>query len=225
MKATAVRLMMSNVFAFKFFNKHLRTNISLQKYEAFRATNITFPLHCLLVPFSALFPVKEHAFSLHWNLPRACVVLLFSILMKTLAKRTKGVSESQTFAIAGEIRKLKAAGEDIVSFALGEPDFPSPKCARDAAVDALDHNFTKYTAFEGIPELRQAVAEKFRRDNKLSATAETVLVSCGGKQAIYNALQAICEEGDEVLIPSPYWVSYPEMVKLASAKPVFIKTG
>ncbi|HZV13093.1 MAG TPA: pyridoxal phosphate-dependent aminotransferase [Candidatus Kapabacteria bacterium] len=145
--------------------------------------------------------------------------------MKTLAKRTKGVSESQTFAIAGEIRKLKAAGEDIVSFALGEPDFPSPKCARDAAVDALDHNFTKYTAFEGIPELRQAVAEKFRRDNKLSATAETVLVSCGGKQAIYNALQAICEEGDEVLIPSPYWVSYPEMVKLASAKPVFIKTG
>jgi len=145
--------------------------------------------------------------------------------MKNFAKRIQGVTESQTFAIAGEIRKLKAAGEDIVSFALGEPDFPSPRSARDAAVMALDSNFTKYTAFEGIPELREEIAEKFRRDNNLNATADTILVSCGGKQAIYNALQAICEEGDEVLIPSPYWVSYPEMVKLSSAAPVFIPTN
>ncbi len=144
--------------------------------------------------------------------------------MKPLAHRIQGVSESRTFAIAGEIRKLRDAGEDIVSFALGEPDFPSPDCARLAAEAALDNNFTKYTAFEGMFELRTAVAEKFQRDNHLHATPETVLITCGGKQAIYNTLQAVCESGDEVLIPAPYWVSYPEMVKLSGATPVIIRT-
>lgn len=144
--------------------------------------------------------------------------------MKLLAKRTFNVTESQTFAIAGEVRRMRESGIDVVSFALGEPDFPSPRCARNAAVDALDTNFTKYTAFDGITELRAAVAEKFRRENGLPATTESVIISCGGKHSIFNVLMALCEEGDEVVIPAPYWVSYPEMVKLTGAASVIIPT-
>lgn len=119
---------------------------------------------------------------------------------------------------------MRDAGLDIVSFTLGEPDFPSPQCAIAAAEYALEHNFTKYTAFDGIPELRAAVAEKFNRDNGLRATPESVIISCGGKHSIFNILMAVCEEGDEVLIPAPYWVSYPEMVKLTAATPVILST-
>ncbi len=145
-------------------------------------------------------------------------------MMKPLAHRTKEVSESQTFAIAGEVRRMRQEGIDVVSFALGEPDFPSPRAARDAAVEALDTNFTKYTAFDGMWELRDAVARKFREENGLDATAESVIISVGGKHSIYNILMALCERGDEVLIPAPYWVSYPEMVKLTEATPVVIPT-
>jgi aspartate aminotransferase len=144
--------------------------------------------------------------------------------MKSLAHRTLDVSESQTFAIAGEVRRLRQEGIDIVSFALGEPDFPSPRAARDAAVEALDSNFTKYTHFDGMWELREAVAEKFRTENALDSSPDRVIISVGGKHSIYNVLMALCERGDEVLIPSPYWVSYPEMVKLTEATPVVIST-
>jgi len=144
--------------------------------------------------------------------------------MKPLALRTRDVHESQTFAIAGEVRRMRDAGMDIVSFTLGEPDFPSPKSAIDAAEYALENNFTKYTAFDGIPELRAAVADKFNRDNGLHATPESVIISCGGKHSIFNILMAVCEGGDEVLIPAPYWVSYPEMVKLTGATPVILPT-
>ena len=119
---------------------------------------------------------------------------------------------------------MKAEGQDVVGFGAGEPDFDTPQHIKDAAAKALAEGFTKYTPAAGIPELRQAIADKHKRENGLSFKPSQIIVSCGGKHSCYNVILATCQEGDEVIIPSPFWLSYPEMVKLAGARPVVIET-
>ncbi len=144
--------------------------------------------------------------------------------MKSLSKKVAQAEASQTLALTALAKKMKSEGIDVVSLTAGEPDFPTPQHIKDAAIKAIEENFTKYTINAGIPELRAAIAEKLKRDNNVHVDASQVLVSNGAKHSIYNALQAICNKGDEVIIPAPYWVSYPEMVKLVDAVPVIIKT-
>ena len=120
---------------------------------------------------------------------------------------------------------MRNEGQDVVGFGAGEPDFDTPQHIKDAAVKALADGFTKYTPSSGIPELRQAIADKFKRENGLSYKPSQVIVSCGGKHSCYNVVIATCQQGDEVIIPSPYWLSYPEMVKMAGATPVIIPTS
>ena len=119
---------------------------------------------------------------------------------------------------------MKAEGQDVVGFGAGEPDFDTPDHIKMAAIKAIADGFTKYTPSSGIPELRQAIADKFKRDNGLTYKPSQVIVSCGGKHSCFNVIMATCQAGDEVIIPSPYWLSYPEMVKLVGAKPVIIET-
>jgi aspartate aminotransferase len=145
--------------------------------------------------------------------------------MKRISKKIAAIQESQTQLLASRARQLKAEGIDIVSLTAGEPDFPTPQLVKDAAIRAIHENFTKYTANQGIPELLKAISEKFHRDNGISFSPSQILVSCGAKHSIYNALSAVCDRSDEVIIPAPYWVSYPEMVKLVDAKPVIIQTS
>jgi aspartate aminotransferase len=144
--------------------------------------------------------------------------------MHALANRTREVSESSTLAVAERAAKLRAQGVDILSFAAGEPDFDTPEFIKKAAVDALAKGFTKYTPSSGIPPLRAAIAAKLKRDQGLAYDPSQVLVSCGAKHAIYNAMHAILDPGDEAVIAAPYWVSYPEMVKTADARPVIVPT-
>ncbi len=143
--------------------------------------------------------------------------------MIQLSKRIQKVKPSATLAITAKAAELRASGKNIISLSVGEPDFETPKAARDAGIEAIRSGFTRYTAVAGIPELRKAVAEKFRRDNDLDYEPEDILVSTGGKQCIYNLLQAMVDPGDEVIIPAPYWVSYPDMVLLAEGEPVIIE--
>lgn len=119
---------------------------------------------------------------------------------------------------------MKAEGKDVVSLSAGEPDFPTPDFVCQAAVEAIQGGFTRYTSVVGIPELRKAIAEKLRRENSLDYSPEEICVSVGGKQAIMNAILALIDEGDEVIIPAPYWVSFPEMVKIAGGEPVVVST-
>ena len=119
---------------------------------------------------------------------------------------------------------MRAAGEDVVGFGAGEPDFDTPQHIKDAAAKALEEGFTKYTPSSGIPELRQAIAAKFKRDNNLDYKPSQIIVNCGGKHSCFNVVFATCEQGDEVLIPAPYWLSYPEMVKLAGGNPIILPT-
>jgi aspartate aminotransferase len=119
---------------------------------------------------------------------------------------------------------MRAAGIDVISFGVGEPDFDTPRHIREAAVQAIEEGFTRYTAVGGIPELKDAIVEKFRRDNNLNYESNEVMVSCGGKHVLYNLAQAFLNPGDEVIIPAPYWVSYPPIVTLAGAKPVVVGT-
>lgn len=119
---------------------------------------------------------------------------------------------------------MKAEGQDVVGFGAGEPDFDTPQHIKDAAVKALESGFTKYTPSSGIPELRKAIADKFQRDQGLAYQPSQIIVSCGGKHSCYNVVLATCQEGDEVIIPAPYWLSYPEMVKLAGATAVILPT-
>ena len=144
--------------------------------------------------------------------------------MPSFSKKADKIEESQTIAMTTLAKKLRAEGKDIISLSAGEPDFPTPENIKRAAIKAIENNFTKYTQNEGIPELREAVAEKFRVDNGLDVKASNILVSNGGKHSIFNALQAICDPGDEVIVPAPYWVSFPEMVKLADGVPVILRT-
>src|SRR6476620_1658870 len=141
-----------------------------------------------------------------------------------ISERAAALSPSLTLVIDSKAKQMKADGEDVVGFGAGEPDFDTPQHIKDACAKALADGFTKYTPAAGIPELRQAIADKHQRENGLTYKPSQVIVSCGGKHSCYNVILATCEEGDEVIIPAPYWLSYPEMVKLASAKPVIIDT-
>ncbi|MGQ9805994.1 MAG: pyridoxal phosphate-dependent aminotransferase [Chlorobiales bacterium] len=142
-----------------------------------------------------------------------------------LSSRVKRVQESQTLQITTRANKMKAEGKDIVSLSAGEPDFPTPDFACDAAIDAIRSGFTKYTSVVGIPELRKAIVEKLKRDNGLNFSPEEICVGVGGKQTIMNAILALVDSGDEVIIPAPYWVSFPEMVKIADGTPVIVPTS
>ena len=141
-----------------------------------------------------------------------------------ISKRAASLAPSLTLAIDSKAKAMKAAGEDVVGFGAGEPDFDTPQHIKDAAAKALADGFTKYTPSAGIPELREAIASKFKRENGLTYQSSQIIVSCGGKHSCFNVILATCEDGDEVIIPAPYWLSYPEMVKLAGAKPVILET-
>lgn len=141
-----------------------------------------------------------------------------------LATRIKQVKPSPTLAVAAKAAKMQAEGLDIIGLGTGEPDFDTPEHIKDAAIAALAAGFTKYTAVDGIAELKEAVRLKFKKDNQLDYTHQQILISVGGKQSIYNLCQALLNEGDEVIIPAPYWVSYPDMVLLAGGVPVTIPT-
>jgi aspartate aminotransferase len=139
-----------------------------------------------------------------------------------IAQRVQAIKPSPTLAVTARAAELRAAGHDIIGLGAGEPDFDTPRHIKEAAVAALDKGYTKYTPVDGIPELKQAVINKFARDNQLTYGMKQVLVSCGGKQSFYNMAQALLNPGDEVIIPAPYWVSYPDMVMLADGEPVII---
>ena len=142
-----------------------------------------------------------------------------------VAHRAANIKPSPTLAVTAKAAELKAAGRDIIALSAGEPDFDTPEHIKEAAIKAIRDGKTKYTAAGGMPELKQAVADKFRRENDLAYNPDQVLVSCGAKHSIYNVMQALLNPGDEVIVPSPYWVSYPDMVKLAGAEPVVIRAG
>ncbi len=142
-----------------------------------------------------------------------------------LSKLAGSISPSPTLALDAKTKKLQSEGVDIVSFGVGEPDFDTPDHIKDAAIASVRAGFTKYTASSGIAELKLAVCEKFKNDNGLAYKPGDVLVSVGAKHSIFNAVLALCDTGDEVLVPAPYWVSYPEMVKLAGGTPVFVPAG
>ncbi|MEE8370626.1 MAG: pyridoxal phosphate-dependent aminotransferase [Sphingomonadales bacterium] len=145
--------------------------------------------------------------------------------MTDLADKLKAIKPSPTLAVTAKVAEMRAAGEDVISLGAGEPDFDTPDHIKEAAIKAIWEGKTKYTKVDGIPELKEAVALKFRRDNGLEYGADQISINCGGKHTIYNALVATLNPGDEVLIPKPYWVSYPDMVRLVGAEPVFIDTS
>lgn len=139
-------------------------------------------------------------------------------------KRISQVLGSSTLAITAKAKELKAQGKDVVNFAGGEPDFDTPDSIKEAAIQAIQTGQTKYTPSIGTPKLREAIVLKFKEDNGLQYDLSQVVVGCGAKHAIFNLIQVLCDEGDEVIIPTPYWVSYPEMVKIAGATPRFVET-
>ena len=141
-----------------------------------------------------------------------------------LSDRARSLKPSATLAIAAKEKALRAQGLDIVGFGAGEPDFDTPVHIKKAAIDAMLDGFTKYTPVGGIDPLKDAIIDKFKRDNDLEYKRDEVVVSCGGKHSLYNLFQAIFQAGDEVIVPVPYWVSYPPMVELAGAQPVFVET-
>jgi aspartate aminotransferase len=145
--------------------------------------------------------------------------------MDSLAQRVQRIKPSPTLAITARAKALKDAGENVIGLGAGEPDFDTPEHIKQAAIEAIHNGFTKYTAVDGTPELKQAVVDKFRRENELVYQSNQILVSCGGKHSFYNLCQALLEANDEVIIPAPYWVSYPDIVLLADAKPVFINSN
>ncbi|GAB1449679.1 MAG: pyridoxal phosphate-dependent aminotransferase [Bacteroidia bacterium] len=139
-----------------------------------------------------------------------------------LAKRVHAINEPQTIAMAKKARELAAQGHQVINLSLGEPDFSTPAHIKDAAISAIQNNFSYYTPVAGIPDLREAISAKFKNQNGLNYAPDQIVVSTGAKHAIMNAIMALVDEGDEVLIPTPYWVSYSEMVKLMGGIPVFI---
>ncbi len=145
--------------------------------------------------------------------------------MSFIAERLERISPSQTIAISTKARALKAAGRDIISLSAGEPDFDTPRNVKDAAIRAIEAGETKYTDVAGTPALRRAIAEKFRRDSGLDYKPEEIIVATGGKQVIYNAMVATLNPGDEAIIPTPCWVSYPDIVALADGTPVLVPCG
>ena len=141
-----------------------------------------------------------------------------------ISKKCASVSPSMTLSITSKASAMKSQGKDVISFSAGEPDFNTPQHITDSAKVAIDKGYTRYTAASGLPQLKQAVADQLK-ENGLDYNASQIVISNGAKHSLYNAMQAILEEGDEVLIPCPYWVSYPELVKLAGAVPVYVQTG
>lgn len=141
-----------------------------------------------------------------------------------LSSRVKNVSASLTLAITAKAKRMKEQGVDVISFGSGEPDFDTPRYIKDAGIKAIQEGLTKYTPASGTDALKKIICEKFSKDNGLSYDPSQIVVSCGAKHSLYNIFQAMCEKGDEVIIPSPYWLSYPEMVKLAEAEPRLVAT-
>ncbi|WP_409360813.1 pyridoxal phosphate-dependent aminotransferase [Bartonella heixiaziensis] len=144
--------------------------------------------------------------------------------MAFIAERLSCIKPSATIAVSQKARHLKTLGRNVIALSAGEPDFDTPDNIKNAAIEAIRRGETKYTPISGIPELRQAIAAKFKRENNLNYEPEQIIVGTGGKQILFNALMATLNKGDEVIIPSPYWVSYPEMVTLNSGTPVFVET-
>ncbi len=142
-----------------------------------------------------------------------------------LSQRVQAVKPSPTLAITARAAELRAAGKDVIGLGAGEPDFDTPEHIKEAAIRAIHAGKTKYTPVDGTAELKQAVIDKFKRDNGHEYAASQILVSCGGKQSFYNLAQALLDPGDEVIIPAPYWVSYPDMTILAGGIPVYIRAG
>ena len=141
-----------------------------------------------------------------------------------LSKRVQAIQPSPTLAIDAKAKKLKAQGIDVISFGTGEPDFDTPQNIKDYAIDAINKGFTKYCPVAGTADLKNAIINKFKAENNLQYAQDEIIVSCGAKHSLYNVFQALFNDGDEVIIPAPYWVSYPDMAMLAGAKPVIIKT-
>jgi aspartate aminotransferase len=150
---------------------------------------------------------------------------LYAATMNQIAEKVAAVSPSLTLAITAQAAKLKKEGIDVCSFGAGEPDMDTPDFIKEAAVKALAEGKTKYTAAEGLFELREAIATKLMVDNNLEYTPQQITVNCGAKHSCYNAILAVCDPGDEVIIPAPYWTSYPEMVRLAGGEPVIVETS
>ena len=142
-----------------------------------------------------------------------------------LSRRVQAIKPSPTLAVTARAAALKATGRDIIGLGAGEPDFDTPQHIKDAAIAAINKGFTKYTAVDGTPSLKAAVIAKFKRDNGLEYSPRQILVSCGGKQSFFNLVQAVINPGDEVIIPAPYWVSYPDIVILADGRPVIVEAG
>jgi aspartate aminotransferase len=145
--------------------------------------------------------------------------------MSVIAERLSRIKPSPTIAVTQKARELKAAGRDVIGLGAGEPDFETPDNIKEAAIQAIRDGDTRYTAVDGTPALKQAVAAKFKRENGLDYKPEQITVGTGGKQVLYNAFQATLNKGDEVIIPAPYWVSYPDMVLLAEGEPVIVPCG
>jgi aspartate aminotransferase len=142
-----------------------------------------------------------------------------------LSRRIQALSPSLTIAISTLAKEMKAEGKDVISFSAGEPDFDTPRKIKDAAIKAINEGFTKYTAVPGIPELLEAISYKLEKENNLKYAPNEIIVSNGAKQSLFNLFQAVIDEGDEVIIPAPYWVTYPEVVIYSDGKPVIIETN
>jgi aspartate aminotransferase len=156
-------------------------------------------------------------------------VIIISIIMAhahnaLISQRVKNIAPSATLAVDSKAKQLKKEGKDIVIFGTGEPDFDTPENIKEAAKEAIDKNITRYTPAGGMPELKQAIVNKLKRDNGISFDPSEILVSCGGKHILYNIMMTLLDKGDEAILPVPYWVSFEEMIKLTGAKVVFCKT-
>ncbi|MBO4599328.1 MAG: pyridoxal phosphate-dependent aminotransferase [Bacteroidales bacterium] len=145
--------------------------------------------------------------------------------MEIISNRILNMAESETLAMTAKARELKAQGKDVISLSIGEPDFNTPDTVKEAAKQAIDDNFTHYPPVPGYADLREAISKKFKRDNNLDYKPEQIVVSTGGKQAIYQVVQCLVNPGDEVIIPTPFWVSYKEIVRVAGGVPVYVKTS
>ena len=145
--------------------------------------------------------------------------------MEIISNRILNMAESETLAMTAKARELKAQGKDVISLSIGEPDFNTPDTVKEAAKQAIDDNFTHYPPVPGYADLREAISKKFKRDNNLDYKPEQIVVSTGGKQAIYQVVQCLVNPGDEVIIPTPFWVSYKEIVRVAGGVPSYVKTS
>src|SRR5210317_2126597 len=142
--------------------------------------------------------------------------------MSIISNSLKRIKPSPTIAVTQKARELRAAGKDVIGLGAGEPDFDTPDNVKNAAIEAIKNGETKYTAVDGTPALKKAIVKKFSKDNNIEYKIDEVIVSVGGKQVLYNALMCSINPGDEVIIPAPYWVSYPDMVSLAGGTPIIV---